>query len=190
MMGLVMGWITTIYHRLTVSSCRSVLCLSDSHLGPGRVRSKGNAMEYRNLTVCRLTKEHHDRTCGYWYTVQSSWTALTAFESRDSLDLWLGQFGLVLDGELNNPGDWCKINGVYRVEYCLESADQFLKRPGARVRRMSNGDYTVGIIRRDTDGARTVMVHHGPDKIILDRKACAAALRRTAETDSIFAESI
>lgn len=52
--------------------------------------------EYDNLRATSLTREMHERTCGYWYTVTSGATAHTAFRTRDDLDWWLAERGLEL----------------------------------------------------------------------------------------------
>jgi len=117
-------------------------------------REKGSNMRYSNLWISRLTRESRSKTCGYWYCVTVSAQAHTAFRTRKGLDMWLSQLGLSLGGPLNQGGDCCRIVGDYSRQYV--SVEALAALAGDRVRVMSNGDYTDGIITIDDEGHRTI----------------------------------
>lgn len=110
----------------------------------------------KDLYVCHLTAEQRKKTCGYWFTVTNrGGTPHTAFETRESLELWATERGLTLPA-IPNQGDHGWIIGEYRQESHLHDADSFESIPGDRSRTLSNGDYVVAIISRGEDGIRTV----------------------------------
>lgn len=113
-------------------------------------------MTHNNLHACRLNRESHLRTCGYWYTVTSGATAHTAFTTRAGLDRWLLERGLRLTGPLDAEPSHCAIAGEYRTESHLGDADVFPELVGDHTRTLSNGDYVVAVITTDEDGVRTV----------------------------------
>ena len=78
---------------------------------------------YDKLYATTLTREQHERTCGYWFTVTNGATAHTAFATRAGLDRWLAERGLSLENELPEAGTW----GTTRVagQYCTESHGEF-----------------------------------------------------------------
>ena len=51
--------------------------------------------EFDNLHVTALNREMYERTVGYWYTVTCGATAHTAFRTREELDQWLSERGLL-----------------------------------------------------------------------------------------------
>ncbi|MGF6604014.1 hypothetical protein P3T23_008769 [Paraburkholderia sp. GAS448] len=112
------------------------------------------------LIVITLDQDGHDRTCDYWYLVQTNYcSAHTAFNKRENLLKWLEGLGLKLDGELPPHGThgvvW--VSGEYREAWHLSYAlfDQHRAR-GVIGRALSNGQYTMSIITRDEDGIHTV----------------------------------
>lgn len=112
---------------------------------------------YTALWCTRLSADSHRRTCGYWYTVTQSTMAHTAFRSREALDLWLSDRGLMLPAPMDNPeGDWCGIVGTYREHVHMIDPAEFDKIEGLQTRDMSNGEWTKAIISTDADGIRTV----------------------------------
>jgi hypothetical protein len=110
---------------------------------------------YRDLRVCRLDREAHLRTCGYWYLVYSNSTNHTAFETRQGLDRWARERGLILAGTLDEVPSYCAITGEYRTEAHME-ADALEGLAGELSRTLSNGDYVDAVITADADGVRTV----------------------------------
>jgi hypothetical protein len=49
------------------------------------------------LTLIQITPKMHDRTCGYWYLVQSNHSAYEAFATLSCLMHWLDERGLTID---------------------------------------------------------------------------------------------
>ncbi len=113
---------------------------------------------YKGLCVITFDQTLHDRSCNYWYAVQSYATAHTAFHSQAGLYRWLEERGLELRGELPIAPTWgvTAIVGEYRQAHHL-SYDAFYALPAIiETKVMSNGDYTLGRITKDADGLRTV----------------------------------
>lgn len=115
--------------------------------------------EINNLTVACLTPEQRERTCSYWFAVQSNHTSETAFRTLAAFHQWLDLLGIECPEELPPQGEhkfiWLK--GLYRVCSHLDVA-AFYKLEGRVTRWMNNGRYTMAVITRDDDGIRTV--HH------------------------------
>lgn len=111
---------------------------------------------YSDLTVTHLNQEFHERTCGYWYTVQDKWTAHTAFVTRAGLDQWLADRGLSIIGDIETEL-WCPIAGRYQTAMEWMSFEEFQQIEGKRIKVMSNAEWTMGIVNTE-DGITTV--HH------------------------------
>jgi hypothetical protein len=113
-------------------------------------------MLYDRIDVISLTPEMHARTCGYWYLVQSRCTPHTAFAEEAHLLAWLAARGLTLAQPLPAKGEYScqRASGSYRTEM-HGSYDAFFALDGERVRVLSNGQYTLGIITKDDDDVRT-----------------------------------
>ncbi len=111
---------------------------------------------YSDLTVTHLTQEFHERTCGYWYTVQDKWTAHTAFATRAGLDQWLADRGLSIIGDIETEL-WCPIAGRYQTALEWMPFEEFQQIEGKRIKVMSNAEWTMGIVNTE-DGITTV--HH------------------------------
>lgn len=112
-----------------------------------------------NLTVAALTPEQKSRTCGYWYTVQNSNTAHTAFSTRRGLENYLQERNLKLSGELPDKlGEhrFLDVTGSYIQEMHLSYDEFYSLEPVLESRTLSNGDYTLAIITEDENGIRTV----------------------------------
>jgi hypothetical protein len=109
------------------------------------------------LHLVTLDPEGHEKTCDYWYLVQTSCFAHTAFNRRESLIQWLQERGLSLTKELPQHGTFSvqDITGSYRRQMHT-SYDEFYALQGARTRTLSNGDWTLAIITTDGDGLKTV----------------------------------
>lgn len=106
---------------------------------PGRIE---------NLRVYALSPEQAARTCGpYPFVCQHQGMAFTAFLSVADRDEWLRMRGLTLDGTT--------VAGAY-AERMHWSYDEFYALTGDRIRVMSNGDFTLGIVTTDAEGMRTV----------------------------------
>lgn len=114
---------------------------------------------YEGLTICSLTQEQHERTCGYWYTVQSRATAHTAFRTKAQALRWLAQLGLTIANELPEAGthSFQPIAGSYRRSSHMDVA-AFAELQGETVPCLDNAQYTKGIITLDADDLRTL--HH------------------------------
>lgn len=113
--------------------------------------------EYNGLRVTSLTKAQHDNTCGYWFLVTAGSMSHTAFADRDHLIQWLDDRGLSMSGELELAGTYSTVavDGSYRDTSHL-SYDKLYSLDGKRVRVLSNGDYTLGVIAADEDGIMNV----------------------------------
>ncbi|MFE5290182.1 hypothetical protein ACFRAQ_34885 [Nocardia sp. NPDC056611] len=115
--------------------------------------------EYGSLSVCSLTPEQHERTCGYWYTVTCGAMAHTAFRSVEELREWLDSHGLKLVNPLpeeRGVHSWGPIEGRYRSAMYMDIAQFMAVDPLLMIPQMSNGRYTLGKITEDEDGVRTV----------------------------------
>ena len=115
---------------------------------------------FTDLYLCCLTPEQHRRTCGYWYLVRNRSMPHTAFRTRAALLRWLIQRGLGLE----QPIPWTRgthqsqrIIGSYTEKMWLDTKG-FGKLQGERIRKLSNGQYTMAVITVDEHGHRTV--HH------------------------------
>ena len=85
------------------------------------------AQTYSNLHAFALTREEHEHTAGYWFTVTNGAIAHTAFRTRPELDRWLYERGLSLEndipdyslpGVIPDPDNWregmTRILGEYK----------------------------------------------------------------------------
>lgn len=124
-------------------------------------------MTHERLYVARLDQTSHKQTCGYWYTVECGSFAHTAFVTRAGLDRYLAERGLTLAGSLDEVPSHCRINGAYRTNSHLYTAETFPQIVGERTRTLSNGDWVEAIISLDPDGLRTV---HTLNPNVKDRK--------------------
>lgn len=128
--------------------------------------------EYDNLRATSLTREMHERTCGYWFTVTSGATAHTAFRTRAELDTWLAERGLTLaplgwaweteSGRhvslpLQDAGKFSTvaITGSYRASMDRDAERFNAIAPLLETRVMDNGEWTPAKIT-EADGVRTV----------------------------------
>ncbi len=116
---------------------------------------------YSKFTLCVLTQEQHERTCGYWFVVTTSTLSHTAFRTAAGLQRWLTERNLSLTAPLTEAGTWSvqEIIGTYRQEmhYTDEEQAAFVELHTVDVSRtLSNGDYVVAKITQDIDGIRTV----------------------------------
>jgi hypothetical protein len=114
---------------------------------------------FDRLTICALDREQHERTCGYWYTVQSRMTAHTAFATKAQAMRWLERLGLTIAQELPDAGThgFQPIIGAYRRSSHMDVAE-FEALRGELVPCLDNAQYTKGVITEDADGIRTL--HH------------------------------
>lgn len=110
---------------------------------------------YADLWAQHLSPEHHQRTCGYWYTVTNHATSHTAFATREHLDCWLAERGLHLVADITAEGSYSRIAGGYRRAVHILPPAEFEQLAGLRTRALGNGDYTLAIISTDADGQRT-----------------------------------
>jgi len=112
---------------------------------------------YRNLFICSLNQEQHERTCNYWYTVTSNATAHTAFTTRAALLRWLEDRNLTTTDPIPEVGTWgtAKITGEYATEHHSEAAEFDALAPVVERRQVDNAQYTLARIT-DNNGFRTV----------------------------------
>jgi len=110
---------------------------------------------YGDLMAAHLDPEHHQRICGYWYTVTSGAMSHTAFAEREHLDRWLAERGLTLTGDISAEVSSAWISGAYRRALHILPPAEFEHIPGLRTRALDNADYTLAIISTDPDGLCT-----------------------------------
>ena len=143
---------------------------------------------YDQLYAASLTREQHERTCGYWFTVTNGSMAHTAFATRAGLDRWLSERGLSLENDLPDAGTWgtTRVLGTYRTAshgefsptednpYRMVEGDWTSVRPTMATAEMSNGDYTMALVTEE-DGVRTVhtLNPNVKTRIVYDRKETA-----------------
>lgn len=121
-------------------------------------RPQSYVRTYENLMLCSLTKEQHDRTCGYWYVVtEGAGTPHTAFRNRATALRWLSRLGLSIDRPLNDEGDHGVyfIKGGYRKISYLSPAS-YSDTEGSPCLVLDNARFTIGKLSQDDDGLRTV----------------------------------
>lgn len=126
--------------------------------------------EYGNLYAASLTREAHERTCGYWYTVTNGAVAHTAFGTRAELDTWLSERGLTLgighlwasgrriESRLADAGigSHVPIVGSYRKSMDRDAARFDAIQPILVTKQMDNGELTLAKVTEDSAGVRTV----------------------------------
>ena len=116
-------------------------------------------MKYDNLYLAVITKERHERTCNYWYLIDNSATAHTAFTTEHGVMTWLNERNLKLTKPLTEPGVFStqKIEGKYQTKSHMDKKyfDNNLQ-PVLCSKTLSNGDYVVAKITEDIEGIRTV----------------------------------
>jgi hypothetical protein len=114
--------------------------------------------EYSNLNATSLTREMHERTCGYWYTVTNGAMAHTAFRTRAELDEWLAERGLSLAAPLPHDigvAGWSAVTGSYRTSMDRDRARFEAIVPMLVTTVLSNGERTLAKVTDDGD-MRTV----------------------------------
>lgn len=114
---------------------------------------------FDKLTISSLTKEMHERTCGYWYVVQNRFGPHTAFRTRAHALRWLERLGLTVKHDLPEEGNFLfqPIKGAYRRSSHMDAA-AFEALRGETLPCLDNAQYTKGVITSDDDGLRTL--HH------------------------------
>jgi hypothetical protein len=115
--------------------------------------------EYGNLYVASLTREMHERTCGYWYTVTNGATAHTAFRTRAELDDWLAERGLSLATSLpRDAGVYgsTAVVGSYRTSMDRDVARFDAIAPILVTQVLDNGKRTLAKVTEDERRVRTV----------------------------------
>ena len=117
---------------------------------------------HKNLWCNRLPRDMRAMACGYWFTVTSSTTPHCAHRTRRDLARWLDWLGLSLESSLDAPGS-CRVIGEYAEECLMESRVEFDRRPGRRVRWLSNGDYTTAVLYRPFEGSIVHVAYLNPN---------------------------
>lgn len=113
---------------------------------------------YDGLYVCSLTPEKRDRTLKYAYVVTGR-LPHTAFRTRAAFLQWLKLRGLQLAEELppDDEHGVRSIIGAYRESTHLDYAEFYAHAANAvHTRKLSNMQFTLGLITTDADGLRTV----------------------------------
>ena len=110
-----------------------------------------------NLTLCSITQDQHKQTCGYWYLIQHNGMAHTAFATKRGLYRWLMERGLKLSEPLpvkRGVHSHQKIIGCYELNSYIISEKQWKNLPGvfAKIKKLSNGDYTEGKLTMNKSG--------------------------------------
>lgn len=127
-------------------------------------------MRYDKLFLCSLDKDQHARTCGYWYTVTTNSTSLTAFRTKAALLLWLGEHGIKPTAHIPDEGEHsCQhLIGAYKVVYADQAT--FYRLAGVHTAAIHNGKYRPAVILHDDMGERTVYIAHFDGAPELDYK--------------------
>jgi hypothetical protein len=114
---------------------------------------------FDKLTICSLTKEGHERTCGYWYVAQNMNGPHTAFRTKAQALRWLDRLGLRIEQDLPEAGvhSFQPVIGTYRRSSHTD-VTAFDVLQGDEVPCLDNAQYTKGVITTDEDGLRTL--HH------------------------------
>jgi hypothetical protein len=114
-------------------------------------------MRYGNLWVHVLDKDHHARTCGYWYLVTEGSMAHTAYRTFSGLSGFLAERGLKLTEKLTAPGHASsqRIEGEYETEMHMDKKAFDEIEAIWEMRVLSNGEYTLGKVTRE-NGINTV----------------------------------
>lgn len=114
------------------------------------------------LTLTCLTPGQREGTCGYWYLLKSRMSPYTAFRTREALEFFLDLHHLELEGPLPEQigtHAWIGVDGATRE--VMHGEMNAMPRDGQRILKMSNGDYTLGIVEKDEQG---VIIHFvGPN---------------------------
>ncbi len=115
--------------------------------------------EFDNLHATALNREMHERTAGYWYTVTCGATAHTAFRTRQELDQWLSERGLVLAQPLPTSGEWATtpVIGRYRSVSDRDPERFESLEPVLLTTTLDNGESVPAKITEE-DGVRAVHV--------------------------------
>ena len=115
--------------------------------------------EYGNMHATALTREMHERTCGYWYTITDGAMAHTAFRTRDELACWLAERGLSLGTPLpDTTGAYgtTAVVGSYRTLVDRDTARFEALNPILITKVWDNGERTLAKVSEDAEGIRTV----------------------------------
>jgi len=114
-----------------------------------------------NLNLICLNSEMRKKSVtNYWYLVQQGIYPYTAFRKLSSLLRWAEERGLEFEEPLPAIGvrKIIRILGGYQ-EVMHTSYDEFLSLKDGKctvTRQMSNGDWTMAIIKRNEKGSRSV----------------------------------
>ena len=131
---------------------------------------------YNNLYINSLNEEFYNRTCGYWYTVTNGASPHKGFGTREKLENWLTDLGLIATEPIPDQGT----PGSQRIigEYARITTMNYLEFYGVASiferRTMDNGQWTTGKIAEDETGVRTLYVLNCncKDRDIFDWREC------------------
>ena len=129
----------------------------------------------KSLTLATLTQEQHERTCGYWYLVQDSHTAHTAFRTREALLTWLADRNINLTQDLPAHGEhsFQYLEGQYGRRY-VGSISDIESRIEDQVMVLDNAEYTVGYVTEE-EGLRVVnIITRGNHRTVFDYRLAQA----------------
>jgi hypothetical protein len=123
----------------------------------------------KSLSLCTLTQEQHERTCGYWFIVQDMHGPHTAFRTPESLMRWLSERGLSLTNPLPAHGEhsFQYIEGNYARRY-IGSINDIESRIEDQILILDNAQYTNAYVTHE-DGLRVVnIVARGNPRMVFD----------------------
>jgi hypothetical protein len=126
-------------------------------------------MTTKSLSLCTLTQEQHEKTCGYWYLVHESHGPHTAFRTREALMRWLSERGLALTKPLPSHGEhsFQYIEGNYARRY-IRSVDDIVSCIENQILILDNAEYTDAYVTHE-DGLRVVnIVTRGNPRLVFD----------------------
>ena len=104
-----------------------------------------------NLTLCCLTPEQRERTCGYWFTLTSyGGTPYTAFRTRAALTRWFENRRLQLPDNMPALGEfaWFRIEGE-AVDVMHLDPVTYAEVKGRDTWKLNNGNYCPARVADD-----------------------------------------
>jgi hypothetical protein len=121
------------------------------------------------LNLICFTPKQHARSCNYWYAIESCVTSYTAFRTREALEFFLEVNHLKLKAPLpDKRGTHAYIGIEGRTRHMMHNNYDDMPTQGRRILKMSNGDYTLGIVEEDAEGAIVHYLNPNLDRVIFD----------------------
>lgn len=126
--------------------------------------------KFESLTLISLTREQHEKTCGYWYLVQELCSSHTAFRTAAALFRWLEDRGLEMTKELPAHGEhsYQEIKGSYGKRYLGDRLSISESAVEDMLMVLDNAEYTIGYVTHE-DGICVVnIVSRGNPRVTFD----------------------